>query len=434
MNSNQPLTQELLYKLLEMHLSDEARKQKLGNYYIAKQDILYRTMSDASKPNNRIANGYGNYITDTVVGYFMGEPVSYAAKKPEFEPLVERLKEILEYNDEQAQNVSLAKDASKFGVSYELLWLDRNADVRFNKIDAIHAFPIYENSLENNLLYFVRYYNDDLLNEDSYTVELYDSNNVTYFHKIEKQLLFVDMTPHNFGDVPVVVYFNNEEELGDYELVLTLIDNYDKLTSDSVNDFEAFADAYLTLKGMDGTEPDDIAAMKESRVLLLPEDGEAAWLVKTINDTYFQNTINTIYENIHKFSKVPDMMDEAFGSNLSGIAIKYKLMGLENKISIKESYFRKGLQRRIELINNILTLMGDRYEYMGVDITFRRNIPINELEAAQLANAVNGIVSDETAISLLPFVKDAAAELEKRDNQISFEPEPIITENFNVEQ
>ena len=36
-------------------------------------------MSDSTKPNNKIANSYASYITDTLVGYFMGKPVSYNA-------------------------------------------------------------------------------------------------------------------------------------------------------------------------------------------------------------------------------------------------------------------------------------------------------------------------------------------------------------------
>lgn len=428
-----PLTNELIIKVLEIHASEETRKQKLANYYVGKQAILNRQMSDLTKPNNKIVHSYGNYITDSVVGYFMGQPVKYAAKDPEFEKLVDSIKEVLEYNDEQAENIELSKDASKFGTAYELLWLDEAADIRFTRIDTIHSFPIYDSSLNQELIYFVRYYNDNILEPESRTVEIYSTTEVKRYNLANQVLTFIEEQPHNFGMVPVVIYYNNEEEVGDYELVLSMIDAYDKLNSDSVNDFELFADAYLTLKGMDGTEPEDVAKMKENRILLLPTDGEAQWLVKNINDTYFQNTINTIDQDIHKFAKVPNMMDEAFGANLSGIAIKYKLIALENKVAIKESYFKKGLQRRIELINNIFNLMGNAYEYLGIDIHFNRNLPVNELEAVQMANQINGLVSDETMLSLLPFVNDAAKELEKRDAQLDFEVEPIQPLQNNLE-
>jgi hypothetical protein len=36
-------------------------------------------MKDKAKPNNKIANAYASYITDTLVGYFIGEPISYTS-------------------------------------------------------------------------------------------------------------------------------------------------------------------------------------------------------------------------------------------------------------------------------------------------------------------------------------------------------------------
>lgn len=432
LSKSTPMTTELLNKILDLHKTDEARKSHLAGYYVGEQDIRYRTMSDSSKPNNKLAHPYGNYITDTVVGYFMGEPVRYAAKDPEAEGFLEAVKEVFNFNDEQSQNIELAKDASKYGVAYELIYLDEAANIRFGRLDPIQCIPVYSNSLDNELLYFIRYYNDSLFDTESYTVEVYDEAQVMYYKKVNQSLSFSNSVPHAFKMVPIAVYNNNEEEKGDYELVISLIDAYDKLTSDSVNDFEAFADAYLTLKGMDGTTAEDLSTMKENRVLLLPQEGAAEWLTKNINDAYFQNTITNLDNDIHKFAKVPNMSADEFGNNLSGIAIKYKIMGLENKVAIKESHFKKGLQRRIELISNILYIMGSAYDYLGVDIIFARNLPVNEAELVAMANQLVGIVSDETLLSILPFVSDAAAELEKRDSQLDFIPEPIINEENGV--
>ena len=57
--------------------------------------------------------------------------------------------------------------------------------------------------------------------------------------------------------VPIAIYKNNEEEQGDFEQVISLIDAYDKMESDSLNDFEYFVDAYLALYGFTA-EPEDI--------------------------------------------------------------------------------------------------------------------------------------------------------------------------------
>ena len=74
------LTPAFILDVVNKHNSNEgARIRKLNNYYKAKQDILKRTMKDPTKPNNKLVNPSANYITDVMVGYFMGAPVSYSS-------------------------------------------------------------------------------------------------------------------------------------------------------------------------------------------------------------------------------------------------------------------------------------------------------------------------------------------------------------------
>ena len=63
-------------------------------------------------------------------------------------------------------------------------------------------------------------------------------------------------------------------------------------------------------------------------------------------------------EDIHKFSFVPDLSDREFAQNLSGVAMRYKLMGLERMASVKERWFREGLRTRLEIYARMLALSG----------------------------------------------------------------------------
>jgi SPP1 family phage portal protein len=240
------------------------------------------------------------------------------------------------------------------------------------------------------MLYFIRYYeNEDILTGKKTTiVEVYTRNDVITYKRdfAASSLTLVSTMPHTWKLVPVIDYYNNKESLGDFEPVITEIDAYDVLESDSLNEMDYFADAYLGLYGMNGTDAEDIALMKNQRVLLMPSDGKAEWIVKNPSDTYIENMKNRLDASIHKFSKCPAMTDAEFASNASGVAMKYKLMGLENATSKKERAFKKGLQRRLELICNMLAVMGNSYDYRAIDISFTRNIPANLVEMAQVVN------------------------------------------------
>lgn len=409
--------------MIQKYISDnrkrEQRLQKLYEYYKGKTAICGRILADASKPNNKIVNPYASYITDTFTGYFLGEPITYTSKN---EQLLARIDELYNYNDEAAENAELAKDASIFGVAYELLYTDENADIRFKKIDAIKAIPIYDNTLEEDLLYFIRYYDntDIMTNKTTTFVEVYSREWIRYYVD-EYALEFVREVPHAFKGVPINIYQNNEELLGDFENVISLIDAYDKITSDSVNDMEYFADCYLALYGMSGTEAEDITAMKEQRVLLMETDARAEWLTKQINDTYVENLKNRIDTQIHKFSRCPALTDADFAANASGVAMKYKLMGLETATSKKERAFKKALQRRLELICNVYSVMGTDFDYREIQMNFTRNIPSNLVEMADVISKIGHLLSEETQISLLPIEINAVDELQKKQAENSIE-------------
>ena len=411
-----PLTAAMIEKYIELNKEKDARQEKLYNYYKAKHIILTRTMEDETKPNNRIVNPYAHYITDIMTGYFMGEPVKYNSEEKEF---IEIIEAIYNYNDEADENSKLAEFASIFGVAYEIMYLDTDAAIRFKRINSIGCIPIFENDIEGDLLYFIRYYDevDIMTNTTKTMVEVYSRDKIDYYERSIGSLKLINTIEHHWGLVPINIYFNNDEELGDYETVIAEIDAYDKLESDNLNEVEYFNDAYLALYGVEGTQPEDIQAMKNNRVLLMPENAKAEWLIKNINDTYLENQKTRLDKNIHKFSYCPPMTDEDFSQNASGVAMKYKLMGLENATSKKESAFKVGLQRRLEQICNMLSIQGTTYDYRAIGIIFTRNIPNNIVELADVVNKVGNLYSEKTQMSILPIETDYEAEQEQKQKE-----------------
>ena len=414
------LTEPILKKIVDKYKAEELpRLLKLQQYYQTKNAILNRQMADPTKPNNKIANPYANLITSTLTGYFIGEPISYNA---EDENMLQELRMLFEYNDEADENAELAKNASIYGIAYELLYMEEQADplmgrpmLRFKALDPLECIPIYDDTIEHNLFCFIRYYTtyDILTDKELMVVELTtDKETRRYLAGSGGSLIFQDATSHYFGMVPVAIYKNNEEGIGDFEPVISLIDAYDTMESDSVNDFEYFVDAYLALYGCTA-EPEDVRKMKENRVLLMDEGTSAEWLVKNTNDANLENMKNRLDRDIHKFSHCPDMSDENFAGNSSGIAIQFKMLGTENLISIKERKFKKGLQQRLELMAQIQGLLGATFDWRAIDIIFKRNIPTDLSGLADVINKLSNIVSTETLLGQLPFVEDIQAELER---------------------
>ena len=416
LDKNTPLSVDLIQQYLNLNIAETARQEKLYKYYVGNHSILNRVLADSTKPNNRIVNPYAHYITDMMTGYFMGIPVKYQSSD---EDLMNELSAIFNYNDESANNADIATDASIYGVGYELMFLDEDGQIRFKRIDPRGCIPIFENTIEGDLLYFIRTYEeiDVLTNVATVYVDVYSRYDLKHYKYLTGSLSLLSAQEHQWGLVPINIYANNLNGLGDFETVISEIDAYDKLESDSLNEMEYTADCYLALYGLQGTEAEDISRMKEQRVLLLPENTSAQWLTKSINDTYLENEKSRLDENIHKFSFCPALTDKDFAGNASGVAMKYKLMGLENATAKKERAFKIGLQRRIEQICNLLSVLGTDYDYRAVSIIFTRNIPVNIVEMSDVINKIGHLYSERTQMSLLPVEVDYEQEQELKQKE-----------------
>lgn len=411
------LTIEDIEGYIKRFKQERDRMIKLKDYYLGKHDILNREDKKDTAPDNRLVNAFPKYITDMHVGYFVGQPILYSAndlKSEDDDALLEKLMEIFKYNDEQEENLELAKMCSIMGKAYELMWVDDDANVRFNYIDPTEMFVIYDMSIEKKILYAVRFYEYDDAGIKTRYVEVYDKKTVRYYEGVGG-LKLAKEKPHYYGDVPVILYENNKEQQGDFEPAMTLIDSYDLSASNTLNDMEQFTDAYLVLVNMLGTDDEDVKKLRDDRVLLIDDNGDAKWLIKDVNDAWVENYKNRTQRDIHKFSYTPDMTDENFGSNLSGVSLSYKLLAMEQLRSNKERKFKKGLQRRIELICNFLKITNKELTYTGIDMQFNNTLPTNVLEMAQIVSTLLPVLSKETLIEQLPFVENAKEEMEKKE-------------------
>ena len=113
------------------------------------------------------------------------------------------------------------------------------------------------------------------------------------------------------------------------------------------------------------------------------------------------------------------------------MAISYKLWSLEQMCAIKERKFKKGLQRRIELITNILNIMGHSFDYRDIVPKFRRNRPQNDLETAQIVTMLANDLSRETRLQMIPAVENVREEMDKLEKEKNQEKEEFgVYENF----
>ena len=416
-DKNTSITGDVIKWVISKHKAEKDRIAELMNYYNNNNTAINNRSYDDNKPSNKLSHPFASYITNMAVGYFLGKPISYNSNNSN---LLSRINDVFKYNDEADNNTTLAKYSSICGYAVELIYADENSNARFKAIPADEVAIVYDNTLEENILCAVRYFDEEIVGTDKTktTISVYTSDEIQTYELKDEDINLIESELHYFQDVPVVVYINNDELYGDFEKVKSLIDAYDQAQSDTANDFEYFTNALLVISGI-LVDDENGLDFKNNRVLnFTGSEGKAEYLIKNINDSALENFKNRLVEDIHKFSQIPNLTDEQFAGNVSGESMKYKLMGLENITGLKEAKFKKGLMRRIELLCNFLNLAtNDLMLYTDIQPIFTRNKPKNEVELANMVKGLYGILSDETLISILPFIENSHEEIEKRNKE-----------------
>lgn len=414
-NRNEELTTDKISRIVQsFEMTEKVKLQKYYDYFCGKQAILNKTYADSSKPCNHIVKNYCFSIVNNYQGYIAGIPVTYNSNDD-----ITSLIDVFNYNDIKNADSALLRNALIYGVAFEICYIDEDTKQRFKAIDSRECIPVYDDTLNEELLYMIRYYKKPTWKTDAenkYIIEVYTSDAIRRYESNFNfsSLVLIDEIPHYFNQVPFVEFRLNEEKESIFDKIISLQDAYNELLSSEVDDFQAFTDAYLVLKGT-GIDEEDAAQMRENRILMLDADDSAEYLTKSISDTQIENMLANINDSIHVIANSPDFNDEKFMAT-SGIAMRYKLVGFENTSSSIVANMTKAIQKRIELLYSIMGLIaGDSFK--DVQIKFTRNLPIDNTEILNTVNSLRGMLSDRTLIGLLPFVSDVDAEMEAIQTQ-----------------
>lgn len=402
------LSGKIIKSLIDKHKEYIKDYAKLESYYDDEPKI------ERKKPDDIVVyHNFAKYITTLNVGHLLGNPVEYQSSGADIDAVLDL------YRGQTISDLDaeIAEDCSMFGRGFELVYVDEESEITSAKLDAYSTIVVYDNTFRRNKMFAIVYTptTDDngKVIADSYDLSIWDTER-NFKATLKKEEYTEEVgdgssIPHSFGQVPVIEYANNRRFRGDYESVITGIDAYNILQSDRVIDREKLIDAILVFYGVTMTE-EDRAALKTNRAMGLPQDSKAEYVIKNINEADAEVLRSTIAADIHKFSMTPDLSDEKFAGNSSGVALLYKLLSFEQNVKKKERYFEKGLVERFKLYIAMLKVKSsipDTVTSKDIEVIFKRNLPKNDYETSQMVNNLRGLVDDELLAGQLSFVRNA---------------------------
>lgn len=408
-------------KELEKHIA-----KHIGNLTkIVKQERYGRGYNPAilapypkEEPDNRIPIPIAKRAVDLTVGYLAKEGnITYAG-----DGFDEATQEWLDTNDEGLTTAEELTSGLVHGTAYELHWIGENLVDEFALVPRAEAIPIHSSDLKPKLKGFIHWRKVD----DRYLADYYDEFMVTRFssdsyasgYQIEDQMA------HPYNRVPVVEFRISSDGSNLFDHCIALIDFMDKLHSENyANEIMRHAAATLLTSSRFSEEEDeygetDLDRWRRTGVMQgvdTPVTDNFAYLTKDLIGTFLEATADRIERLTYEMLSLLNPNDDTFAT-ASGVAQLYKLLGFEYLCTRITAYFMRGLQDRFKLYQRLrgaMTVGGE----INTDITinWRRNLPNDVLNIAQIIATLDGKLSDETLLRMLPasIVPDVKEELKK---------------------
>lgn len=426
----QGITPEIIANIIVEHGDLRQRTfNRYGRYQQSAQStpILTREFEGeaANKINNKLANDYFKEIVDTKVGYMFGQPIVYNYDKNAqgYELAVDKIERFRIANSLDDTNAEWCKFSSMAGYDVGLLYIDREGQERVMRIDPWEAVILSKGEITEPQygLHYYRTFDNKAraIFYDGYYKTIFEGKDFT-----KQGLAQVDKKQHVFDYCPMFGIPNNAELQGDADNVLTLIDAYDRSMSDMNSEIEQYRLAYMIFIGYEPTE-EQLEFMVKTGALWIPsaEKGEKIdWLIKDLDPKYVDSHLDRLEANITRFSKHVNFTDAAFGADITGPAMRYKLFALETKSKTAERKHEAAMRYMFKVLASAWKKKGINLDYTMLDLKYTRNIPVNIVDEANAATILAGVTSKRTALGTLSMISDVDEEME----QIEKEQEDLI--------
>ena len=447
--------EEVLSKCLSIHASNKSDCQYLIDYFLGKQDILFRSESKTSSINNTTVVNYAFPITREIVGYTFGNPIELVQKDIKYLEDVNKLSSIYDYEDAYYVDICTAIFDSICGVAYQMtlpssmINKDDTPDVpiRYMCLDPRYTFVAFSSSTgnpqlmsgqitvsENGLESYVLY-------TDKYIFRIDVNGNI----EVSRNIVGLD---------PITMVENSIFLTGDWEQAISVLNASNQVTSDALNDIEGTIKSLLVILGAEFDEDDKdsstLKKIKEDRVLTLTNAAggnvDAKFISPQLDSTSVQNIREYLEDARNVITGIPDRENNAGGGD-TGTAVLNRngWTDIEIVAKLKELFFKKGKKKQLEIgikILKILDLLSDDFSVINVEPVIGRHTTDN-LQTKTQAFATLVATGELATIDCLEFsgltnrvrevVERGKKEKEEREKQAIETEEQLSEDNQNTE-
>lgn len=426
------VTEKSVRIAMDVWQSQETRFDRLYHHYVGLNhgNFVFDT-GEPSDGQSRVVSNYFRYIVKTLRGYIIGNAPEYEYAEDDI--YAQAITKYFHDIGMESVDADIIQDMAIYGRAYEVVYLDEDGQPKSSVISPRDCFVAYSPDFSEKPVFgCIRYAVPQDNRTDRYVLKVYTDTEIRTYESNNEDVAYHETEPpvlHGMGRVPIIEYAN-KDFIGDAEGILALENLYNRTLLNRVADKDAFVKAILLITGQVlGMTPDEIKASRKNlndlRVLQLDDGAGASFLEHSMDESGIQILQDQIKSDIHKFSMIPDMSDEQFANNSSGVAMAFKLLGQDEVVRDKIANFQRSFRVRCRIYDYVFNNPARNPAYVpmadlgAMKVIFKLSVPqdLSYMASALTQLTGAGIISKDTARQNLIIVADSDIEKDKVEKE-----------------
>ena len=389
------ITKENIGKILAeaypTHHQNRVEIEYLQKYEKGIQPILRRVKEIRPEINYKVVENHANEITTFKVGYMFGSPITFVqrasvdSKSNEGKKDDERislLNEMMFEERKPSQDQALGKDLAVCGIAYRIVLPKKNprgvSVFDMLKLNPSTTFVIKFNDIYKRPAIGVSYVvkSDNTIQMGAYTSD-------TYYELeggVSGDFKVIASKPHLIGAIPIIEYKYDNEYMGCFERVISLLDALNEATADRLNGLSQFVQAILWMNNCE-LNTDQMEELKDKLGLMTKsEPGNPAsvqYLTATLDQAQTQTLIDYLYEQILQIAGVPGREQSTGGNTGQAIMLSNGWQIAENHARSFEPIFEDSERQMLAVVLNIIGKVKPgklgELKLSDIEVKFSRN-------------------------------------------------------------
>lgn len=414
---NADIIKQILIDMWSVHLHNAGEIDYLEKYYKGVQPILWKQKEVRPSINNIVVenNAYG--MVEFKKSYVFGKPIQYVQRGDIANAEVGTLNSYMLAEGKYTKDTILSENLYKIGIGHRLIVPENNEDSPFDirNLDSKVTFCVYS-SINGKKLFGCTY--SIGVKDRKIRGSIYTKNAHYTFNKNIGDTSFevkYDRS-HILGIIPIFEYYLNESRLGIIEVVMSILDAINRITSSEIDGLEQYVQSLLVFVNQDVDQKDLESMLKLGAVKIWsPEPGKSADL-KLISNEIDHNNAKVLHDRLFNTALniigIPKNSDKASGGD-TGQA-RYLGEGwtmADSRADQDEAFFKECSKEELKLILKICHMTTNseikKLTIKDIDQKFTRNKSDNFLVKSQgMMNQIQSGVSPDVAMTTSGLYSD----------------------------